>query len=123
MICVNELYALDCHSRKILEPLVVLLSPFAPHITEELWQHLGHEESITFVPYPQHVEKHLKETQKKYPVSFNGKMRFTFNLPLDLDRAEIEKQILAEEQTLKYLEGKSPKKVIIVPGKIINIVF
>lgn len=123
MICVNELNAIACHSRKILEPLVVLLSPFAPHISEELWQHLGHEESITFVPYPEHEEKHLKETQKKYPVSFNGKMRFTFTLPLDLDRAAIVKQILAEEQTLKYLEGKSPKKVIVVPGKIINIVF
>ena len=123
MICVNELNALACHSKKILEPLAVLLSPFAPHISEELWQHLGHEESITFVPYPQHEEKHLKETQKEYPVSFNGKMRFTFTLPLDLDRAAIEKQILAEEQTLKYLEGKSPKKVIVVPGKIINIVF
>ena len=123
MICVNELNALACHSKKILEPLAVLLSPFAPHISEELWQPLGHEESITFVPCPQHEEKHLKETQKEYPVSFNGKMRFTFTLPLDLDRAAIEKQILAEEQTLKYLEGKSPKKVIVIPGKIINIVF
>jgi leucyl-tRNA synthetase len=122
MICVNELSAEGTASRKIVEPLVVLLAPFAPHIAEELWEKLGHKESITTAGYPIHDEKYLKETEKEYPVSFNGKMRFTYSLPLGMDKAAIEKQILAEPQTQKYLEGKTPKKVIVVPGKIINIV-
>jgi leucyl-tRNA synthetase len=122
MICVNELSAEGTASRKIVEPLVVLLAPFAPHIAEELWEKLGHKESITTAGYPIHDEKYLKETEKEYPVSFNGKMRFTYSLPLDMDKAAIEKQILAEPQTQKYLKGKTPKKVIVVPGKIINIV-
>jgi leucyl-tRNA synthetase len=122
MICVNELSAEGTASRKIVEPLVVLLAPFAPHVAEELWEKLGHKESITTAGYPIHDEKYLKETEKEYPVSFNGKMRFTYSLPLDMDKVAIEKQILAEPKTQKYLEGKTPKKVIVVPGKIINIV-
>ena len=122
MICVNELSTEKTSSRKILEPLTVLLAPFAPHLAEELWEQFGHTDSISSAPYPIHEEQYLKETVKEYPVSFNGKMRFTQAYDLDMDRSEIEKQILENEQTQKYLEGKSPKKVIVVPGKIINIV-
>ena len=122
MICVNELSAEKTSSRKILEPLTILLAPFAPHLAEELWEQFGHTDSISSAAYPIHEEQYLKETVKEYPVSFNGKMRFTQAYALDMDRSEIEKQILENEQTQKYLEGKSPKKVIVVPGKIINIV-
>lgn len=122
MICVNELSAAKTASREILEPLAILLAPFAPHLAEELWKQLGHTGSISFASFPTHEEHYLKETVKEYPVSFNGKMRFTQAYALDMDTSEIEKQILENEQTQKYLEGKSPKKVIVVPGKIINIV-
>ena len=122
MICVNELSAIKCNNRAILEPLVVLLAPFAPHLAEELWEKLGHTNSVTQVAYPIHEEVYLTETVKSYPISFNGKMRFTHDFPLDMDRAAIEKEILSAPQTQKYLEGKIPKKIIVVPGKIINIV-
>ena len=122
MICVNELSSQKCNHRSILEPLAILLSPFAVHLAEELWERLGHNTSISTVPYPIFEEKYLVENTKNYPVSFNGKMRFTHELPLDLSPKEIEEIILAEEQTLKYLQGRTPKKVIVVPGKIINIV-
>lgn len=122
MIAVNELQRLQCNKQTILETLLILISPFAPHIAEELWHKLGHEESITLQPYPKFEEKYLKEEEKEYPVSFNGKMRFTKKFSLDLEKQQIEELILKEEQTQKYLEGKTPKKVIIVPGKIINIV-
>ena len=122
MICVNELTALKCHHRAILEPLAVLVAPFAPHIAEELWKHLGYNESITYAPYPTHEEKYLQEDSKEYPVSFNGKVRFKRAFPTDMSAAEIEQAILADPQTAEQLQGKAPKKVIVVPNRIINVV-
>ncbi len=122
MICVNELSAMKCHHRKILEPLAIVISPYAPHIAEELWSQLGHSGSISAVDFPAVDAKYLVETNKEYPVSFNGKMRFTIELPLDLTAAQIEEIIMKDERTIKQLDGKTPKKVIIVPGKIINLV-
>ena len=122
MICVNELSAQNCHERAILEPLAVLISPYAPHIAEELWSQLGHSGSISTVAFPQFDAKYLVESSKEYPVSFNGKMRFTLELPLDLTAAQIEEIVMKDERTIKQLEGKTPNKVIIVPGKIINLV-
>ena len=121
MICVNELSQQKCHHRAILEPLAVVISPYAPHIAEELWSLLGHEGSISKVPFPKFEEKHLVESAKEYPVSFNGKMRFKIELPLDLTAEQIEEIIMADERTQAQLQGKTPKKVIIVPGKIINL--
>ena len=122
MICVNELTAMNCHERSILEPLTVLISPYAPHIAEELWEKLGHQNSISEVPFPKYNPDYLVESSKEYPVSFNGKMRFTIELPLDLKPNEIEEIILKDERTIKQLDGNIPKKVIIVPGKVINLV-
>ncbi|OOV17117.1 leucine--tRNA ligase [Flavobacterium sp. LM4] len=122
MICVNELSSQNCHSRAILEPLAIVISPYAPHIAEELWSQLGHTTSISEVAFPVFEEKHLVESEKEYPVSFNGKMRFTIKLPLDLTAAQIEEIIMKDERTQKQLEGRTPNKVIIVPGKIINLV-
>ena len=122
MICVNELSSQKCNQRAILEPLAVLLSPFAVHLAEELWERLGHTTSVSTAPYPVFEEKYLVESTKNYPVSFNGKMRFIRELSLDLSPKEIEEIILADEQTQKQLQGRTPKKVIVVPGKIINIV-
>ncbi len=122
MIAVNELSAQRCNSREILEPLAILISPYAPHIAEELWQKLGHSESISTAPFPKFEEKYLVESTKEYPISFNGKMRFTLELPLDISKEEIESAVMAHEKTAQYLEGRTPKKVIIVPGKIVNIV-
>jgi len=122
MIAVNELTAQKCNKRSILEPLLILISPYAPHIAEELWSHLGHNTSISRVDFPLFDSKNLVESSKNYPVSFNGKMRFTLELPLDMSKEEIEKTVLANEKTLAQLEGRTPKKIIIVPGKIINIV-
>ena len=122
MICVNELATQNCHERAILEPLAVLISPYAPHLAEELWSQLGHTGSIATVTFPQFDAKHLVESSKEYPVSFNGKMRFTLALPLDLTAAQIEDIVMKDERTIKQLEGRTPNKVIIVPGKIINLV-
>jgi leucyl-tRNA synthetase len=122
MICVNELSTQNCHSRSILEPLAILVSPYAPHIAEELWSQLGNTTSISEVPFPIFDAKHLVETNKEYPVSFNGKMRFTIELPLDLTKEQIEEIIMKDERTLRQLDGRTPNKVIIVPGKIINLV-
>ncbi len=122
MICVNELTAQNCNSRAILEPLVVLVSPYAPHIAEELWAQLGHNTSISTVPFPVFEPKYLVERSKEYPISFNGKMRFTLELPSDMSKEDIEAAVLAHEKTKKQLEGRNPKKVIVVPGKIVNIV-
>ncbi|WP_445747633.1 leucine--tRNA ligase [Polaribacter sp.] len=122
MIAVNELTALQCNKRAILEPLLILISPYAPHIAEELWHQLGHQNSISTAEFPIFEEKYLIESTKNYPISFNGKMRFTLELSLDLSVSEIEKAVLNHEKTIAQLEGKSPKKVIIVPGKIVNIV-
>jgi leucyl-tRNA synthetase len=122
MICVNELSAQNCHSRAILEPLTILISPYAPHIAEELWSQLGNSGSISTVAFPTLDEKHLIESSKEYPVSFNGKMRFTIELSLDLTVPEIQEIIMKDERTLKQLDGKIPNKIIIVPGKVINLV-
>ena len=122
MICVNELSSLKCHHKAILEPLAVLMAPFAPHIAEELWKRLGNTESVTYVPYPVHEDKYLQEDSKEYPVSFNGKVRFKRAFPTDMPIAEIEKAILADPQTAEQLQGKAPKKVIVVPNRIINVV-
>ncbi|PXY44788.1 leucine--tRNA ligase [Flavobacterium hydrophilum] len=122
MICVNELSSQNCHSRAILEPLAILVSPYAPHIAEELWSQLGHTTSISDVAFPIFEEKHLVETNKEYPVSFNGKMRFTIELPLDLTKEQIEEIVMKDERTQRQLDGRTPNKVIIVPGKIINLV-
>ena len=122
MICVNELTAKNCRERAILEPLAVLISPYAPHIAEELWLQLGHSKSISTVDFPVVDEKYLVESSKEYPVSFNGKMRFTIELSLDLSVAEIQEIIMKDERTIKQLEGRTPNKIIIVPGKVINLV-
>nr|WP_294777841.1 leucine--tRNA ligase [uncultured Flavobacterium sp.] len=122
MICVNELAQMKCNHRAILEPLAVVISPYAPHIAEELWSQLGHQGSISTVPFPICEEKYLVESEKEYPVSFNGKMRFTIKLPLDLTVAQIQEIVMADERTIKQLDGRTPNKVIIVPGKVINLV-
>jgi leucyl-tRNA synthetase len=122
MIAVNELTAMKCHERSVLEPLAILISPYAPHIAEELWKKLGHQTSISTAAFPKFNPEYLVESNKEYPVSFNGKMRFTINLPLDLTAAQIEEIVMKDERTIKQLDGMTPKKVIIVPGKIINLV-
>jgi len=122
MICVNELGQQKCHHRAILEPLAILVAPYAPHIAEELWSMLGHTGTIADQPFPVFKAEYLVEDAKEYPVSFNGKMRFKIELPLDLSVEEIEKLILADERTQAQLQGREPKKLIVVPGKIINIV-
>ena len=122
MIAVNELTALKCNKRAILEPLAVIIEPYAPHIAEELWKNLGHSTSVSTAEFPEFKPEYLVESSKEYPVSFNGKMRFTIELPLDLSVEEIEKIIMAHEKTQEQLQGRTPKKIIIVPGKIINLV-
>ena len=122
MICVNELSSLKCHHRDVLAPLAVLVAPFAPHIAEELWKRLGNTESVAFAPYPVHEDKYLQEDSKEYPVSFNGKVRFKRAYATSMTPAEIEQAILADPQTSEQLQGNSPKKVIVVPNRIINIV-
>ncbi|MGY0425347.1 MAG: class I tRNA ligase family protein [Polaribacter sp.] len=122
MIAVNELTALKCTKKEILEPLLILLAPYAPHISEELWSKLGNKGSISTANFPKFEERYLVESSKNYPISFNGKMRFTLELPLDLSKEEIEEIVLTHKKTTAQLEGRTPKKVIIVPGKIINIV-
>ena len=130
MICVNELTAQNCHERAILEPFAVLISPYAPHIAEDLWSQLKDLKTeelkdfngISHEPFPVVDEKYLVESSKEYPVSFNGKMRFTIELSLDLSVAEIQEIIMKDERTIKQLEGRTPNKIIIVPGKVINLV-
>lgn len=122
MICVNELTALKCNKREVLEPLAVLISPYAPHIAEELWSLLGHSNSITTAKFPEFKEEYLVESNFEYPVMINGKMRAKLDLPLSMQVPEIEQTALADATVQKWLEGKAPKKVIIVPGKIVNLV-
>ncbi|MCK9625189.1 MAG: leucine--tRNA ligase [Bacteroidales bacterium] len=122
MIAVNDLFDLKCNKREILEPIIVVLSPFAPHITEELWNMLGNKESVSSAIFPEYVKAYTVEDNFEYPVSFNGKMRFKLNLPKSLTSKEVEAEVLANQNTLKYLQGSSIKKVIVVPSKIINIV-
>ena len=122
MIAINELSDLKCCSKEVLEQVVILLSPFAPHISEELWEALGHTESVTFASYPEYVEAYTVEDSFEYPVSFNGKMRFKINLSKSLSPKEVEAAVLADDNTAKYLAGAAVKKIIVVPSKIINIV-
>ena len=122
MIAVNELYDLKCNKREILEQLIILLSPFAPHITEELWEALGHNESISYAAFPEYVEAYTIENTCTYAVSFNGKTRFTVELPIDMPREEVDAHVRSLEQTAKYVAGGNIVKVIVVPGKIVNIV-
>ncbi len=122
MICVNELNELKCHKREILEPLVILIEPYAPHMAEELWQSLGHHESVSTADFPQYYEKYLKEASFQYPVSFNGKVRFKLELSADMGVKEIEQAVLASEDAKKWMEDKPVRKIIVVPKRIINIV-
>ena len=122
MIAVNELTDLKCSKKEILEPLVILLSPFVPHIAEELWQALGHEDSITYAAFPKYIEAYTIENNCTYAVSFNGKTRFTVELPLDMPREEVDAHVRSLEQTAKYVGEGNIVKVIVVPGKIVNIV-
>jgi leucyl-tRNA synthetase len=123
MICVNELTSLKSHSSEILSPLTLLLSPFAPHLASEMWEQLGNKTTIDQVDFPLANESYLIQDTKNYPVSFNGKMRFTLELSLDLDQAAIQEAVLQDSRALEYLDGKTPKKWIVVPNKIINIVY
>jgi leucyl-tRNA synthetase len=122
MICVNNLHELKCNKRAILSDLVILISSYAPHVAEELWQLLGNNESVTFAKFPEFNEEYLIESTFEYPVSFNGKLRFKMEFPLDTPKEEIEKQVLETETAQKWIEGKKVRKVIVVPSKIINIV-
>ncbi len=122
MICVNELTEAKCNKRAILEPLLICLSPYAPHITEELWHLIGHNSSIAFEKFPEANESYLVDDAFMYPISFNGKTRFNFELPAGLSPTEIEKEVMSREEVQKYLDGKMPKKIIVVPKKIVNIV-
>ena len=122
MICVNELNDLKCNKREILKPLVILLSPYAPHITEEIWEAFGNKKSISTAAYPIHNEEYLAENSFEYPVSFNGKMRFKLSLPVDMAKTEIEKTVIESADAKKWMEGKTLRKIIVVPNRIINIV-
>ena len=123
MICINELSGLKCHKKEILEQLTIILSPFIPHVCEELWNVLGHSTSICVATWPEFKEEYLKEDVINYSISFNGKSRYNMEFASDASRDEIQKTVMDDERTGRWLEGKTPKKVIIVPGKIVNIVF
>ncbi|HON19464.1 MAG TPA: class I tRNA ligase family protein, partial [Salinivirgaceae bacterium] len=122
MICVNELTELKCSKRQILEPLIIILNPFAPHITEELWRSLGHSDFIIDQPWPTYNDNFLVEDTIEYPVSFNGKVRFKIKIAANASSSEVEKIVLDDPNTKKYLQGIEPKKIIVVPNRIINIV-
>ena len=122
MICVNELFTLKCSKKAILEPLTILLLPFAPHIAEELYHALGNEATVCDAQFPVCNEFYLVESSVKYPISFNGKVRFMLELPADMSKEDVQKTALANEQTIKQLDGNTPKKIIVVQGKIVNIV-
>lgn len=122
MICVNELGQLKCRNKEVLGHLVILLAPFAPHLAEELWEALGHDTTVCDAQWPAFNEEYLKEDTVKYTISFNGKARFSMDFPADADNDTIQAAVMAEEQSRKWIDGKTPKKVIIVPKKIVNIV-
>jgi leucyl-tRNA synthetase len=122
MICVNELTTLRCNKRAVLEPLLIILSPFAPHIAEELWCTHGNSFSVTQQSWPAFDEAHLVESSVLYPISFNGKVRFKLELPVDMNKEEVAQAARADERFERYTEGKTPKKIIVVPGRIVNIV-
>ncbi|NQZ77857.1 MAG: class I tRNA ligase family protein, partial [Ekhidna sp.] len=118
----NELTTLKCHKRAVLEPLTIALSPFAPHMAEELWRALGHSDSIVNTTFPKVEEKYLVEDTIEYPVSVNGKMRAKISFDASATKQDVEAGALADETIQKWMDGKTPKKVIVVPGKIVNIV-
>ena len=122
MIAVGEFNSQKCTSKKVLEPLVVLIAPFAPHIAEELWEQLGHTSSVCDAKWSEFNEKFIKENSVTLSISFNGKTRFTMSFPVEATKEEIEKEVLAGEQAKKYIDGKQIVKVIVVPGRIVNIV-
>jgi leucyl-tRNA synthetase len=122
MICTNQLFDLKCNKKAVLEPLTVLISSFAPHIAEELWEKLGHTESVTKAEFPEFIEDYIKEDTFEYPVSFNGKMRFKIELPIDMNIADVEIAALSTKEAQKWLQGNPPKKVIVVPNRIVNVV-
>jgi leucyl-tRNA synthetase len=122
MICVNELMELHCNKRSILEKLVIILSPYAPHIAEELWSLLGHDSSVGHTDFPEFNESYLTEDTFTYPVSFNGKTRLMMNLPINMTVSDVEQAVLAAPESQKWLQGNIPKKVIVVPRKIVNVV-
>jgi leucyl-tRNA synthetase len=122
MICSKELIELKCNKKGILEPLLIALSPFAPHIAEELWEKLGHKESILTATFPKFDASVLVENSFEYPISINGKVRAKMNFALDMPKEDIEKLVVASESVQKWTEGKAPKKVIVVPGRIVNVV-
>ena len=122
MECMNHFSGHNDVQSNIKRDFIKIIAPIIPHIAEELWSLLGHKESISTAKFPTFEAKYLVESSKNYPISFNGKMRFTLELPLDLSKEEIEKVVMAHEKTIAQLDGKTPKKVIVVPGKIVNIV-
>ena len=122
MICLNELQAMKCHSKSIYESIVVLLAPFTPHISEELWHALGHDTTVCDAQWPVCNEEYLKESVVKYTVSFNGKPRYNIEVAAGTDNAEVERIALTNEGAARWLDGKTPKKVIVVPNKIVNVV-
>ena len=122
MICINELTDQKCNNREIISEFTILLSSYAPHISEEIWQKLGNQKSITTTCFPKWNSIYLVEDKINYPVSFNGKTRFTISLPIEMTKEEIKIKVMQHEKTFKYLDGKNPKKVIIVPKRIVNIV-
>ena len=122
MICVNELTEQKCNNREIISDFTILLSSYAPHISEEIWKKIGNETSISTASFPKYNPSYLVENEINYPVSFNGKTRFTITLPAEMTKDEVEAEVMKHEKTIHYLEGKPPKKVIVVPKRIINIV-
>ncbi len=122
MVCVNELTDVKCHKKEILEPLLILLAPYAPHIAEELYHALGNSTTIIDAVYPKLETKYLIESEKEYPISINGKMRTTITISLDASAEEVEKIALNNEIVQKWMEGKSPKKIIFVKNKMVNVV-
>ena len=122
MVCVNELSDLKCHKKEILEPLLILLTPYAPHIAEELYHALGNSESILNASYPKLENKYLTESEKEYPISINGKMRTTITISLNAAQDEVEKIVLNNDIIQKWMEGKAAKKIIFVKGKMVNVV-
>jgi leucyl-tRNA synthetase len=122
MICVNELAQQKCHNRELLRDMVVLIAPFAPHIAEELWQALGQQGSVCCAQWPSWDEKYLVENEIQLTISFNGKARYQKTFPVDASKEAMEKAVLEDEKSSKYLEGKQILKVIVVPKKIVNVV-
>ena len=122
MVCVNELTDLKCHKKEILEPLLILLAPYAPHTSEELWHQLGNSATVLDATFPKLEEKYLVETSKEYPISVNGKLRTTINIDLNAAQPQVEEIVLGNPVVQKWIEGKQPKKIIYVKGKMVNVV-